>query len=53
MSVVTWADSSSVQDLLKNVQQIQVTREGDCVSILGDAVVTWGCFPTGGGGDSK
>ena len=47
-SVVTWGDvacgggSSSVQDELKNVQQIQVSYEA-FVAILGDgSVVTWG-----------
>ena len=56
-SVVTWGradsggDSSAVQDLLKNVQQIQ-SNSGDYgafAAILADeTVVTWGNVETGG-----
>ena len=57
-SVVTWgdagcgADSSAVQDQLKDVQQIQTTF---CIfaAILGDrSVVTWGSRPDFGGDSS-
>ena len=58
-SVITWGnagqggDSSSVQDQLKNVQQIQAARWA-CAAILGDgSVVTWGHADCGGGGSSS
>ena len=56
-SVVTWGnaasggDRSSVQDQLKNVQQIQASGYA-VAAIVGDAsVVTWGS--AGEGGDSS
>ncbi|OLQ08344.1 hypothetical protein AK812_SmicGene8116 [Symbiodinium microadriaticum] len=54
-SVVCWgdvhfgADSSTVQTRLKNVQQIQASRDGAFAAILGDgSVVTWGNAERGG-----
>ena len=58
-SVVMWGsahhggDSSSVQDQLKNVQQIQASRDGACAAILVDgSVVTWGSADYGGDSSS-
>ena len=58
-TVVTWGnaeyggDSSSVQDQLKNVQQIQASHHGAFAAILGDgSVVTWGSAECGGDSSS-
>ena len=54
-SVVAWGraacggDCSAVQGQLKNVQQVQVSRDGAFAAILGDgSVVTWGHAAYGG-----
>ena len=58
-SVATWGaadrggDSSSVEDNLKNVQQIQAFRMGAVDAILGDgSVVTWDIADRGGDSSS-
>ena len=58
-SVATWGgaahggDSGSVQDQLKNVQQIQASRYGAFAAILEDgSVVTWGDADCGGDSSS-
>ena len=56
-SVVTWGDpldggdSSAVQDLLRNVQQVQATDRAFAAILADGSVVTWG--NPGHGGDSS
>ena len=57
-SVVTWgdsrvgADSSAVQNQLKHVQQIQISRDGAAAAILGDGSVVTRGSPVAGGDSS-